>query len=104
MAVNILNESNFDTEISSWVVLVDFWAEWCGPCQMMLPILDQFSSEMWDKMKVWKVNVDENASLAQKFRVMSIPTLIVFKDWNPVEQLVWVKQASELKEICEKYM
>lgn len=56
------------------------------------------------KMKVWKVNVDENASLAWKYRVMSIPTLIVFKDWKMVDQMFWVKQKDELKEICEKHM
>lgn len=104
MSVVVLNENNFETEISSWVVLVDFWAEWCGPCQMMLPILSDFATEMDGKMKVWKVNVDENPGLAQKFRIMSIPTLIVLKDGKPVEMLVWVKQKDELKEIVSKYL
>ena len=100
----VLTESNFEQEIKTWVVLVDFWAEWCGPCQQMLPILWEFADDMAWKMKVWKVNVDENWALAWNFRVMSIPTLIVFKDWKMVEQMVWVKQKSELKEVCEKYM
>jgi len=99
-----LNESNFNEEISSWVVLVDFWAEWCGPCQMMLPILEEVSTKMEGKAKVGKVNVDENPSLAAQFRVMSIPTLIVFKDGQPVEQLVWVQQADVLEEILNKYL
>ncbi len=104
MEVIILSESNFEETIKSGVTLVDFWAEWCGPCQQMLPILSDFAKEMWDKMKVWKVNVDDNSALAGKFRVMSIPTLIVFKDGEPVEQLVWVQQISSLKDVCGKYL
>ncbi len=104
MEVLKLDENNFDSEIKSGVVLVDFWAEWCGPCQMMLPILSDFAEEMWDKMKVWKVNVDENPALAQKFRVMSIPTIVVLKDWEMVEQLVWVQQKEVLVDVCSKYL
>lgn len=100
----VINEENFLDTISSWVTLVDFWAEWCGPCQMMLPILEDFSKEMEWKMKVWKVNVDENWAIAQQFRVMSIPTLIVFKDWKAVESMVWVHTEDQLKEICGKYL
>ena len=103
MAV-ILNEQNFNEEISSWVVLVDFWAEWCGPCQMMLPILEELSTRMEGKAKIAKVNVDENPSLAAQFRVMSIPTLIVFKDGQPVEQLVWVQKAEDLEAVLNKYL
>lgn len=104
MSVMVLNEQNFKNEIASWVVLVDFWAEWCGPCQMMLPILADFESEMGNKMKVGKVNVDEAPALAQQFRVMSIPTLIVLKDGKLVESMVWVKQKEELKTIVTKYL
>lgn len=104
MSAIVLNESNFESEVSSGVTLVDFWAEWCGPCQMMLPILEDFSNDMDGKMKVGKVNVDENPALAQQFRVMSIPTLVVIKDGKPVEMMVGVKQKDELKEICGKYL
>lgn len=104
MAAIVLNEQNFAQETSSWVVLVDFWAEWCGPCQMMLPILSDFAWDMAWKMKVGKVNVDENSGLAGQFRVMSIPTLIILKDGKLVEQLVWVRQKEELKSICSKYL
>jgi len=104
MSVLQLNESNFASETSSGVVLVDFWAEWCGPCQMMLPLLEEFANQIGDKMKVAKVNVDENPSIAQQFRVMSIPTLVVLKDWELVETLVWVRQPSELSEVCSKYL
>lgn len=103
--VNILDEENFQTETwAEWVYLVDFWAEWCGPCQMMLPILWDFADEMVWKVKVGKVNVDENPWIAQSFRVMSIPTLIVFKDGKAVESMIWVKQKEELKEILWKYL
>ena len=104
MSVLVLNEDNFEKTISSGVTLVDFWAEWCGPCQQMLPILSEFEESMWDKINVWKVNVDDNANIASTFRVMSIPTLILFKDWKPVEQLVWVQQVDSLKELVSKYL
>jgi thioredoxin 1 len=103
MAV-MLNEQNFNEEIASGVVLVDFWAEWCGPCQMMLPILEELSTRMEGKAKIAKVNVDENPSLAAQFRVMSIPTLIVFKDGQPVEQLIGVQQADQLEAVLNKYL
>jgi thioredoxin 1 len=99
-----LNKENFEETIKSGVTLVDFWAEWCGPCQMMLPILDQFSESMGDKMTVAKVNVDEAPEVAGQFRVMSIPTLIVFKDGEPVETMVGVQQADQLEAVCSKYL
>lgn len=104
MSVVVLNEENFTSEVASGVVLVDFWAEWCGPCQMMLPILSDFANDIGDKVKVGKINVDENPSLAQQFRVMSIPTLIVLKDGKPVEMMVGVKQKEELNEIIGKHL
>ena len=103
MAV-VLTEANFEEEIASGVTLVDFWAEWCGPCQMMLPILDELTTTMEGKAKIGKVNVDENPALAAKFRVMSIPTLLVMKDGEVVEQLVWVQQAGALEATLNKYL
>ena len=100
----ILNEANFKEEIASGVTLVDFWAEWCGPCQIMLPILDELSTKMEGKAKISKVNVDENPALAAQFRVMSIPTLLVMKDGEVVEQLVGVQQADALETTLAKYM
>ncbi len=100
----ILNEKNFADEIKEGVTLVDFWAEWCGPCKMMLPILEQVAKEMEWKAKVAKINVDEEPALASQFRIMSIPTLIIFKDGKPVSQLVWVKQAPELVDMINKYL
>ncbi|ATU05246.1 thioredoxin [Candidatus Gracilibacteria bacterium HOT-871] len=102
--VLILNNDNFNETIKEGVTLVDFWAEWCGPCQQMLPILDDFAENQGDTMKVGKVNVDQSPELAASFRVMSIPTLIVFKDGQPVETMVGVKQKSELEEAVSKYL
>lgn len=100
----ILTKDNFNEEVSKWVTLVDFWAEWCGPCQSMLPILEELSKKMEGKAKISKVNVDENPELAAEFRVMSIPTLLVMKDWKVVEQLVWVQQADLLEETLNKHI
>ncbi|MDQ7008892.1 MAG: thioredoxin [Candidatus Gracilibacteria bacterium] len=103
MAV-IVNDTNFKDEIKEGVVLVDFWAEWCGPCQMMLPILEELSTRMEGKAKICKLNVDEAPTTAGEFRVMSIPTLIVFKDGKPVETLVGVQQADSLESTLNKYL
>ena len=97
MALN-LNKDNFDQSISSGVALVDFWAEWCGPCKMQLPIIEEFSSEMDGKATVGKVNVDEQLELAQSFGIQSIPTLILFKDGKPVKKLVGLHSKESLYE------
>jgi len=104
MSVIVLNDDNFENTIWKGVTLVDFWAEWCGPCQQMLPILADFEKSIWDKINVWKVNVDDNANIASTFRVMSIPTIIIFKDGKAVEQMVWVQQADKLTETVNKYL
>ena len=104
MAVQIFTEENFNDSIANGVVLVDFWAEWCGPCQWMLPILDDLSEELDGKVVVGKVNVDEAQSIAQQFRVMSIPTFIVFKDGQPVEQVVGSQTKEDLTEMITKHI
>ena len=97
MALN-LNKDNFEQSISSGVALVDFWAEWCGPCKMQLPIIEEFSSEMDGKATVGKVNVDEQLELAQSFGIQSIPTLILFKDGKPVKKLIGLHSKESLYE------
>lgn len=89
-AAVMVNEGNFDAEVLKFpgAVLVDFWAEWCGPCRMVLPIVEEIAVELQGKAKVCKVNVDEAQDLAARYNVMSIPTLIIFKNGQPVEEMV----------------
>ena len=97
-------DQNFQAEVikSDKPVLVDFWAAWCGPCQMMGPIIEELAKEVGDKYKVGKLNVDENRETAAKYSVMSIPTLIIFKGGQPVKQLVGVQAKENLKKELEK--
>ena len=85
-----LNESSFDAEVlqAKEPVLVDFWAPWCGPCQSMAPVIEELSREYTGKAKLAKVNVDENQSLAARYKIMSIPTIIIFKDGMAKDQIV----------------
>lgn len=101
MAVLTLTKENFDTEAlgSDIPVLVDFWAEWCGPCRMFSPIVDEFAGENEGKVKVGKVNVDEEPDLAGRYGVMSIPTAILFKNGEIVSTMVGVQPKSALEEL-----
>ena len=92
MSIVVLDNNNFEEEVlrSDKPVLIDFWASWCGPCRMVLPIMDEIAAERQD-IKVCKVNVDEQPELAQKFQVMSIPSLFVIKDGKITNQSVGAK-------------
>ena len=94
-----INEANFDEKViqSSSPALVDFWAEWCGPCKMLTPVLEELSSENESKINIYKVNVDENQHLAVKYGIRSIPTLLLFKGGEIQEQIVGLKSKSDLQ-------
>lgn len=98
MAVLTLDEKSFKSKVSEGkgLAVVDFWAPWCGPCQIMGPILEEFEKEVGEKVVVGKINVDEVGAVAQKFAVMSIPTIIIFKDGKNVKQLVGVQSKESL--------
>lgn len=98
MSVISLNEKNFDEEVlrSDKPVLIDFWASWCGPCKMMSPVIDAIAEEMGEKVKVCKINIDEEQNLAVKYNVMSIPTFIVLKDGKEVSRSVGVQDKAEI--------
>ena len=104
-ADNIVNltKDNFASEVlqASTPVLVDFWAEWCGPCKMIAPVLDELAGEYDGKVKIGKVNIDDNPSVAQRFGISSIPTLLLFKGGEVTESFVGVRPKTALQEALD---
>ena len=98
----VFTDENFQTETSTWLVLVDFWAPWCWPCQMLWPVIEEIAKEYEWKVKIWKMNVDENTEIPQKFWIMWIPAIKIFKDWELIEEISWFVPAEKIKEALDK--
>lgn len=98
-----VNDQQFQKEISgsNEPVLVDFWASWCGPCKMVAPVLEELAADYGGKVKVLKVNVDENPDTASRYSIMSIPTMILFKNGEPIQTLIGFRNKEELKGIID---
>ena len=103
MAHNI-TDATFEAETNEGLVLVDFWATWCGPCKMIAPVLEELAADYEGKADILKLDVDENPSTAAKYEVMSIPTLIVFKDGQPVDKVVGFQPKENLAEVLDKHL
>jgi len=94
-----LSDANFATEVlnSSTPVLVDFWAEWCGPCKMLTPLLDELAGEFDGKVKVGKVNIDEHQGLTEQYGIRAVPTMLIFKHGEVADQIVGLRSKRDLK-------
>jgi thioredoxin 1 len=103
MAEIIITKENFENEVlnSDKPVLVDFWAQWCGPCRMLGPIIEEIANDYEGKVKVGKVNVDEQPNLASKYGIASIPTVIVFKNGKPEKTLVGLRSKNEIENMIK---
>jgi thioredoxin 1 len=103
-SVHKTDQASFDGDVlkSDKPVLVDFWAEWCGPCRTLGPVLDEVASEVGDKAVIYKVNVDENGELAQKYGIRGIPTMIFFKNGEAAKTLVGLQPKEEIKKTLEE--
>jgi len=97
-------DENFSEETREGLALVDFWAPWCGPCRLVSPVIEELAGDLQGKVKVGKLNVDENMKTSEKFRVMSIPTVILFKDGEAVEVMVGAQPKSAYQSRIEKHL
>jgi thioredoxin 1 len=104
--IETLTDANFDENVkaSDVPVLVDFWAEWCGPCKMIAPVLEEIAEEQAGKVRIAKLNIDDNLDVTRRFDVMSIPTLILFKDGEPAARLIGAKPKAALLEEISAYL
>jgi thioredoxin 1 len=102
--VKTFTDGNFDQEIKDGVVLVDFWAEWCGPCRRLAPTVDALAGEFDGRMTVAKLNVDENPSVPGRFMIRGIPTLLLFKDGQVAETLVGLASKEDIARLIEKHL
>lgn len=108
MAVQAMrvDEGSWDAEVmkAPGLVMVDFWAVWCGPCQMVAPIVEELATEYSGKVRVLKLNTDENPEIAGRYQVMSIPTIMFFKDGKPVEKLIGARPKRQFKEMIDSLL
>lgn len=104
MAIVNVTDQTFTNETNDGVVLVDFWAPWCGPCKMIAPVLEELDAELGGKAKIVKIDVDENQETAGKFGVMSIPTLLVFKNGEVVDQVIGFQPKEALAATLNKHL
>ncbi|MGB7053473.1 MAG: thioredoxin [Acidimicrobiales bacterium] len=104
--IKILSDASFDEHVkaSDVPVLVDFWAEWCGPCKMIAPVLEEIAGEQVGKLSVAKLNIDDNLDVTRRFDVMSIPTLILFKEGEPATRIVGAKGKAQLLQEISAYL
>ena len=104
--VVILTDANFDTEVTNaeQPVLIDFWAEWCGPCRMVAPIVDSLAADYDGRVKVAKLNVDENPQVSRRFNIRSIPTLLLFKDGELKETAIGLRPKPQLEQLLDRYV
>lgn len=102
----VLTKDNFEQEVlkSAQPILVDFWAPWCGPCRAVAPIMDELAGEFDQKVKIGKVNVDDEGELSMKYRVMSIPTIMLFKDGQIAEKVIGARSKDEFSKLLQKYV
>ena len=105
-SITTLSDASFDEHVkaSEVPVLVDFWAEWCGPCKMIAPILEEIASEHAGSLSIAKLNIDDNLDITRRFDVMSIPTLILFKDGEPAVRIVGAKGKGQLVQELSAYL
>ena len=103
MAIVHVSDQNFAKEAGEGLVLADFWAPWCGPCKMIAPVLEEIDGEMEEKVQIVKLDVDENQETAGKYGVMSIPTLLLFKDGDVVDQVIGFQPKEALVELINKH-
>ena len=102
MAVEHLNDNNFEAAIASGVVLVDFFATWCGPCKMLAPVIEEIAAESDGSYSVYKVDIDDAEDAAMDFGIMSVPTLIVFKNGEEAERMIGVRPKTEIVDTIKK--
>ena len=101
-----VDEGSWDVEVmkAPGLVMVDFWAVWCGPCQMVAPIVEELANEYTGKLRVMKLNTDENPEIAGRYQVMSIPTILFFKNGRPVEKLVGARPKRQFKDVIDSLL